>query len=64
MFYGGYDHQMGEGQAVDLRRQVEHNRLESRLTKAHLANGPLSGELNPKSIATRGASALVKVTAD
>jgi len=46
MFYDGYHYQMGEGQAVDLRRQVEHNRLESHLTKAHLANGPLSEEVS------------------
>jgi hypothetical protein len=44
MFYGGYDYQMGTERRVDMRREVGHNRLESRLAEARLANVTLSGE--------------------
>jgi hypothetical protein len=60
MFYGGYDYQMGTERRVDMRREVGHNRLESRLAEARLANVTLSGEASPRrGMAARSAAVVM-----
>jgi hypothetical protein len=60
MFYGGYDYQMGKERMVEMRTEVEHNRLESRLAEAPRAKGALSEKLSPRrGMAARGAAVVL-----
>ena len=52
MFYGGYDHQVGKERAVEMRWEVEQNRLEARLAKGALMYGE---DVPRRGIAARGA---------
>jgi hypothetical protein len=56
MFYGGYHHQVGRERAVEMRREVEHNRLEARLAKSALAHGE---DVSRRGIAARGGAVFV-----
>jgi hypothetical protein len=56
MFYGGYDHQVGKERAVEMRREVEQNRLETRLAKGALVYGE---DVPRRGIAARGGAVVV-----
>ena len=60
MYYSAYDYQIGKERMVDMRGQVEHNHLRSRLAKARLSKGTtttLSEAISPRrSIAAQGAA--------
>ena len=47
MLHQDFDFGSSRERMVDMRREVEHNRLESRLAKAHRAEGGIS-ELSEK----------------
>jgi hypothetical protein len=56
MFYGGYDHQVGKERAVEMRREVEQIRLETRLAKGALVYGE---DVPRRGIAARGGAVVV-----
>jgi hypothetical protein len=56
MFYGGYDYRPGKERAVEIRREVEQNRLEARLAKGALVYGE---DVPRRGIAARGGAVVV-----
>ena len=60
MFYSGYDYQMGKERMAHMRREVERNRLESRLAEARRAKSALPAEVSPpRSMVARGAAVVM-----
>jgi hypothetical protein len=55
------DFGLGRERMVEMRREVEHNRLESRLVGARRAKGALSEELSPRrrGMVARGAAVVM-----
>ena len=59
--YRDYDFDWGRERATQIRREVEHNRLEARLARARLSkhDGGLEEAVVPKSLTARSAAVLM-----
>jgi hypothetical protein len=58
--YGDYDFGWGRQRAIQMSREVEHNRLEARLAKARLSQGAgLEEAVSRPSMAARSAAAVM-----
>jgi hypothetical protein len=61
MMHSHLDFESSRQRAVDMRREVERNRLKSRLAEAHRSTGALPEELSPqrRGMVARSATAVM-----